>query len=206
MAVRPRTWILLALAGAAAAVGVLGFGCGERSTDRDLRDIEKAYYALRDAILQGDDEAFFALHSEEARKWAISIFPSIRAGYLAANASERERFEKTNHVTSREFLDGEPRTMVVRMMPWRSGWRDRRDMFRAARVKDVRIDRVNLPDGTAERLGVVVLEPPIPSGGGVPEEALPAVVFVRDRDGWRRRAFFTEEHAEQGGVGAGGRR
>jgi hypothetical protein len=203
MAVRGRTWLLLAAVGASIALGIVGFGCGERSTDQDLRDIEKSYYALRDAILQGDDEAFFAMHSEEARRWAVSIFPSIRAGYLAANAAERERFEKKNHVTAKEFLDADPRAMVVRMMPLKSGWRDRREMFRSARVKDVRIDRVPLPDGSMERQGIVVLEPPVPSGGGAPEEALPAVVFIREKDGWRRQAFFMEEH---GGVGSPGRR
>jgi hypothetical protein len=195
---------LVLLAGLVASGG----SCRKDSTEADLRDIEKAYYSLRDALLNGDDEAFFALHSAEARRWALDSFPGIRAGYVAADVSERQAFEKLYHVGSKEFLEAEPRAMVVKMMPWKSGWRERRGMFRAARVKDVRIDHLEVPDPaggggkTVQRRGIVVLEPADPAGRGTSDEALPSVVFVKEEGGWRRHAFFTETGP---GVGGGER-
>jgi hypothetical protein len=179
------------LAVAAAAVAVLLAGCDGDSVKEDTRDIEKAYYALRDALLQADDEAFFALHGSEARQWAIDSFPAIRAGYLAAGTPQREEFRRLYRVTDEEFLAGQPRDLVVRMMPWRSGWRERREMFRNARVKDVRIDYVPVEGGATERRGVVELEPR--EGTLPPGEPPPTVIFVKEKEGWRRRTFFTEE-------------
>jgi hypothetical protein len=186
----PRTvrTILAALLLAAAA------GCGGEEVDGDLRDIEASFEALRDAILQGDDEAFFSLHSRAAREAAVAEFPRIRAGYLAAPEEEREAFRRLYRVTAEEFLEGNPRDLVVRMMPWKSGWRDRREMYRRARVKDVRIDHVKRPDGTMERRGIVTLDvsASLAPGEVVPERYLPTVVLEKDPEGWRRRTFFME--------------
>jgi len=160
-------------------------GCGGDSTAQDTRDIEKAYYALRDALLQGDDEAFFAMHGAEAQAWALESFPAIRAGYLAGLPEERAAFQKLYRVTEAEFLGAEPRALVVRMMPWKSGWRERRDFFRGARVKDSGIDYIPLPGGGTERRGVVELQSPDGSETST-------VVFVKEKGGWRRRTFFLE--------------
>ena len=168
----------------AAALALLP-GCDGDSAGQDTRDIEQAYYALRDALLQGDDEAFFALHGTEARKWAIDSFPAIRAGYMAGLPEERQAFQRLYRVTEEEFLGAEPRALVVRMMPWKSGWRERRDFFRSARVKDAGIDYIPLPGGGTERRGVVELASP----GG---DATSTVVFVKEKEGWRRRSFFLE--------------
>ncbi len=168
----------------AAALALLP-GCDGDSTTRDTRDIEKAYYALRDALLQGDDESFFTLHGSDARRWALESFPAIRAGYLAGLPEERAAFQRLYRVTEEEFLRGEPRSLVVRMMPWKSGWREKREYFRSARVKDVCIDYIPLPGGGTERRGVVELESP--EGG-----AAGTVVFVKEKEGWLRRSFFLE--------------
>lgn len=176
------------------AAGALGLlcGCDGDATRQDTRDIEKAYYALRDALLQNDDEAFFAMHGSEARQWALDGFPRIRAGYLAGAPEEREAFRRLFHVTEEEFLQGNPRDLVVRMMPWRSGWRERREMFRGARVKDVSIDYLTLPGGGTVRRGIVELEPK-EGTGPPPGSPPPTVVFVKEKEGWRRHAFFVEE-------------
>jgi len=181
---------LLAVAVLAGAVGLLA-SCEGDTARQDTRDIEKTYYALRDALLQNDDEAFFAMHSAEARQWALDSFPVIRSGYLAGIPEEREAFRRLFHVTEEEFLQGEPRALVVKMMPWRSGLRERREMFRGARVKDVSIDYLPLPGGGTVRRGIVELEPKEGSGGpaGTPP---PTVVFVKEKDGWRRHTFFLE--------------
>jgi hypothetical protein len=172
-------------------LAVASRGCREDPTRRDLKDLEKAYYALRDAILQGDDEAFFQMHSAEARAWAVSEFPGLRATYVASGDEQRRAFEKTFHVGSKEFLESEPRVLVVKMMPWRSGWRDNREMLRSARVRDASFEYRTLPDGGTERLGIVSLEPADPSARGRPED-LPTVVLVKDPEGWRRQSFFLE--------------
>lgn len=185
-----RAWVVAAAAALAAA------GCPGDSTGKDLRDIEEAYHALRDSILQGADEAFFSMHCRAAREAAVAEFPVIRSRYLASPPEEREAFHALFRVTAEEFLGREPRALVVRMLPWKSGWRDRRELYRAARVKDVRIDRVAMPDGSTERRGVVLLDitgaPGLPAGADIPENYLPTVVFVKDPEGWRRRSFFME--------------
>ena len=160
----------------------------------EIREIEGAWRALRDAVLQGDDEAFFLLHSRRARDRAIEGFPAIRAKYLAAiDPEEREAFHRLYHVTAEEFLRGEPRDLVVRMLPWLSGLRDRAEILRVSRVKDVRIEPLTLPDGSVDRRGVVVLDITAaldPSEAGkVPPNFDPTVVFVREEDGWKRREF-----------------
>ncbi len=159
----------------------------------EVREIEKAWLALRDAILQGDDEAFFRMHCRRAREKALEEFPAIRSGYMAAPPEEREAFHRLFHVTGREFLEGEPRDLIVKMLPWRSGWGDRRDLFRVSRVKDVRIEPVTRPDGTRDRRGIVILDISTaldPSERPkIPPNFDPTVVFVRDEDGWRRREF-----------------
>lgn len=165
--------------------------CDGDSTVQDTRDIEKAYYALRDAVLQGDDEAFFAMHGTEAKRWALDAFPAIRASYLSGIPEEREAFRAIYHVTEAEFLESEPRAMVVKMMPLKSGWRERRDLFRSARVKDVAIDYIPLPGGGTERRGRVELE--LPEGAGaIAGTAIPTVIFIKEKEGWRRQAFFIE--------------
>jgi hypothetical protein len=178
--------VVAGLAGSALAL----HSCGGDTTRRDLREIENAYYSLRDAILQGDDEAFFRLHCREAREGAVANFPALRAEVLSLPPDRRAAFCAQYRVAEEEFLRGDPRALVVRMMPWKSGWRAGREAFRNARVRDVRIERVPIEGGGVERRGVVVLEPaPVP--GAPPPEAV-TVVFVRDEDGWRRKWFFTE--------------
>ena len=168
-------------------------GCPGDTTKQDTRDIEAAYFALRDALLQADDEAFFAMHGSEARQWALDRCPTVRAGYLARIPVEKEAFLRLYLLTEEEFLRGDPRALAVRMMPWMSGWRQGKDMFRTARVKDVRIDYVVLPGGATERRGVVELDPGDGQGSPVPGQPSPKVVFVKEQEGWRRRAFLTEE-------------
>jgi hypothetical protein len=79
-------------------------------------------------------------------------------------------------------------------MPWKSGWRARRDLYREATVKDVRIEMHPLPGGGMERRGIVLLDISAsvvtPDGGPIPDLFLPTVVLVKDPDGWRRRYFF----------------
>jgi hypothetical protein len=169
--------------------------CEGDTVERDLRDLEKAYHALRDAILQGDDEAFFRLHCRAARENALREFPAIRAKYAAAPPEEREAFHALFRVTGEEFLAGDPRDLVVKMLPWKSGWRERREVYRQARIKDVRIEFVDLPGGGKERRGVVVLEVEgmrDEHGNPIPEQYLPTIVFEKDEDGWGRRSFFME--------------
>jgi hypothetical protein len=173
-----------------AAVLALLPACNRDTTVQDTRDIGKAYYALRDALLNGDDEAFFALHGSEARKYVLDAFPAIRADYLSGSAEAKAAFRRQYRVTDEEFLAGEPRALVVKMMPWKSGWRDMTDLFRTARVKDVSIEYVPLPGGGTERRGIVELEPP---GGAEPGGApYPTIVFIKEEGAWRRRAFFVE--------------
>lgn len=193
MAGGPRTLLLEGAALLAAAAWILG-GCDGDSTGKDLREIEKSYYALRDAILQGDDEAFFAMHSRAARERALADFPGIRASYLSSIPEEKDAFHGLYRITAEEFLGGDPRALVVKMMPWKSGWKEGREMFRIARVKDVRIDHLPIPGGGTERRGILVLEVEAVGSDGrkIPEAALPSVVFVRDPEGWRRRSFFRE--------------
>ena len=190
------------VAGAAAAAALLLAGgtallgsCSPDPVAQDLRDIEDAYLRLRDAILQGDDRAFFEMHCRRARDVAIEEFPRIRARYVASPAEEREGFHRLYGVTPEEFLSGTPEALVARILPIRSGWRERREMFRTARVKDVRIDRVELPEGGTERRGVVLLEienAVDSEGRPLPDRFLPTVILVRDPEGWRRRSFFME--------------
>ncbi|MCK6481820.1 MAG: hypothetical protein L6R43_17255 [Planctomycetes bacterium] len=157
--------------------------------------MEAAWRALRDAIIQGDDEAFFELHSARTKAQALADFPLIRSRYMASPEEEREAFRALYRVTDAEFRNGEPRDLVVRMAPWRSGWRARMDLFRRAEVGDVRIAVVTLPDGTAVREGRVLLDitRAIAPGETVPEGFKPTVVFVRDPEGWRRRDLFPGE-------------
>ena len=109
--------------------------------------IEEAYGKLRDSILQGDDRAFFGMHCRAAREAALEEFPRIRARYVASPVEEREAFHALFGVTGEEFLSKTPEELVTKILPVRSGWRARAEMFRTARVKDVRIDRVDLPEG-----------------------------------------------------------
>jgi len=169
--------------------------CGGDPVAEDLRAIEKSFHALRDAILQGDDEAFFRMHSRAAQEAAILEFPRIRAQYAASPPEEREAFHSIFRVTGEEFLTGEPRDLVVKMMPWKSGWRERREVYRTARIKDVRIEYVDHPGGGKERRGVVTLEiegARDAEGKPIPDLFLPTVVFEKDEDGWKRRSFFME--------------
>lgn len=180
--------LLLALAACAPS-------CGGDPVAEDLREIERSYHALRDAILQGDDEAFFRMHCRASREAAVQEFPRIRAHYAASPPQEREAFHALFRVTAEEFLKGEPRDLVVRMMPWKSGWRDRREVYRTARVKDVRIEYVDLPGGGKERRGVVILDfegMRDARSSPVADLYLPTVVFEKDPEGWRRRSFFME--------------
>ena len=64
--------------------------CGEDEAVRDTREVTEAYYVFRDAILQGDDEAFFRIHGSEARQWVIENFPSVRAEYMTGNPEQKE--------------------------------------------------------------------------------------------------------------------
>ena len=190
------------VAGAAAGVLLLGLGAlgllGSCSTDpvaADLRAIEEAYGKLRDSILQGDDRAFFGMHCRAARDAALEEFPRIRARYVASPVEEREAFHALFGVTGEEFLSKTPEELVTKILPVRSGWRARAEMFRTARVKDVRIDRVDLPEGGTERRGVVTLEienAVDEQGRPIPDRFLPTVILVKDPDGWRRRSFFME--------------
>ena len=184
----PRLALLL-LAAAAASCD------GSDPVAEDIRALERAYHGLRDAVLQGDDEAFFRLHCREARDEAVKMFPAVRAEYQALPPERKAAFREQYRVDEEAFLSGSPRDLVVRMLPWKSGWRGRAEQLRTARVKDVRIEFVDLPGGGRERRGVVVLEfegEKDPSGAPVPESRLPTVVFRRDEDGWGRRSFFRE--------------
>ena len=167
-------------------------GCTGDSTEKDLLDIEKSFHALRDAILQGDDEVFFRMHSAASREHAVREFPLHRSRYLALPEEGKKAFLADVHMAEKEFLNGEPAVLAVKLLPWESGWRERREMFRAAKVKDVRIERVTLPGGVQERRGVVVLDISgfTASDTAIPESHLPTVVFVKDPEGWRRRSFF----------------
>ena len=193
----------LAAAGAAAvgtvvlALGALGLlgSCSVDPVAQDLRDIEAAYERLRDTILRGDDRAFFEMHCKAAQDAALEEFPKIRARYVASPVEEREAFHRLFGVTGDEFLSGTPLELVTKILPVRSGWRARAGMFRTARVKDVRIDRVDLPGGGTERRGVVTLEienAVDEQGKPVPDRFLPTVILVKDEGGWRRRSFFME--------------
>ena len=178
----------------AAGLCLAAAGCAGDSTEKELREIEESYRALRDAILQGDDEAFFRMHSAASREHAVRDFPIHRSRYLALPDEGKKSFLADARMTAEEFLGGDPQVLAVRLLPWESGWRERREMFRAAKVKDVRIERVTLPGGVLERRGVVVLDISgyTSPGTAVPESHLPTVVFVKDPEGWRRRSFFME--------------
>jgi hypothetical protein len=176
-------------------LAALAAACDGDPVAEDLRGIEKSYHGLRDAILQGDDEAFFMLHSRAAREAALLEFPRIRSRFAASPPQEREAFQATYRITGEEFLSGEPRALVVRMMPWKSGWRERVDLYRTARVKDVRIEYVDLPGGGREKRGVVILDfegARDAEGRPIADRFLPTVVFEKDPEGWRRRSFFME--------------
>jgi hypothetical protein len=183
----------LLLAGAAAATR----GCGRDATGGELKELEKAYYALRDAVLQGDDEAFFRMHSAEARAWALGEFPAVRATYVASGPEDRKAFERTFRVGAKEFLEAEPRAMVVKMMPWRSGWRENVEFFRSAKVRDLSFHYEKEPGGGTLRKGIVELEAGDsgarnPTGGGLAGGIQPTVVLVKDPDGWKRESFYLE--------------
>jgi hypothetical protein len=193
-------WPLLAVAAlglvAAVAVGLLRMRGSDPAVD-DVRAAEATYFALRDAILQDDDEAFFALHSRRAREHSLRWFPGIRAMYIASPAEERAGFHARFHVTEKEFLEGRPEDLVPRMLPWASGWRGRKELFRRAKVRDVRIDTITPPDGgSPERTAMVVLEVPpdllLTPDQTIPDLFHPTILLVKDPDGWRRRSFFPE--------------
>jgi hypothetical protein len=163
----------------------------------EVRSAEAAYLALRDAILQEDDAGFFRLHSREAREAALRRFPAIRAEYVASPAEERAAFQQQFGVTEQEFLTGRPEDLVARMLPWKSGWRQRRELFRRARIRDTRIGWVEPESkGPPERTAVIQLEVPeelkASEGQEIPDLYLPTVVLVKDPEGWRRRSFFAE--------------
>jgi hypothetical protein len=100
------------------ALALLLAACGPKDTTvQDVRDIRKSYYEFRDALLQGDDRAFFSLHCAEARRWAVDNFPSVRAEFLTGGAEGRAAFLRQYRVTEEEFLKGDPRDLVARMMP-----------------------------------------------------------------------------------------
>lgn len=164
------------------------------TTEEEIASVEQAWRDIRDAIIQGDDEAFFEMHSRRAREDALEEFPLIRSRYLASDEAEREAFCRLYRVTDQEFRTADPRELVLRMVPWKSGWKERIQLFRRAVVKDVQFTVVRMPDGTEEREARVLLDI---SGALAPgemekvgEEYLPAVVFVKDPEGWRRRALF----------------
>ena len=125
--------LLLAVAGGAV------FLLRPATPGEETRALESAFHRLRDAILQGDDEAFFRMHSRAAREDAIRTLPVIRSQYLGSPPQEREAFHELYQVTAEEFLSGEPRELMVRILPWMSGWRERREVFRVSRVRDVRV-------------------------------------------------------------------
>lgn len=164
------------------------------ATEDDIDAVERAFLDLRDALVQGDDEAFFRMHSRAAREAAVEEFPLIRSQYLASPPEEREAFHALYHVTASEFLGGSPRDLVVKMLPWKCGWRERREYYRRARVKDVRFETVEVPGKGPERRGVLLLDISDALAPGeaarIPENFLPTVVFVKDPEGWRRRVFF----------------
>jgi hypothetical protein len=170
-------------------------GCRRDAAAQDVHEIEKAFYGLRDAVLQGDDEAFFRLHSRAARERAVAEFPLFRSSYAASPPEARKAFQQRFRVTDEEFLKGDPRDLTVRLLPWRSGWRERMETLRITRVKDVRLDTVELPGGGTERVGKVFLdvtrEPGSPATAALPND-IPPVVFVKDPEGWRRKSFFAE--------------
>jgi hypothetical protein len=180
---------------------VLGFaafgGCSEKRPDpvEDLEAVEQVYRGLRDAILHEDDEAFFLLHSRSARETAVAEFPQIRARFLASSKEEQVEFLETYRVTREEFLGNDARSLVIRLLPWRSGWRERRELFRTVSVKDVRIEHIAARgEEPASVQAVLYLDIPkemLPDPSRPLETRfLPTVIFVRDEDGWRRRAFF----------------
>jgi len=190
----PPAHLALVLLGLLAAPA--GGGCGrEPATSREIREVEKAWQDLRDAIVRGDDEAFFLMHCRRAREGAVAEFPLIRSRYLASPEGEREAFRALYHVTDEEFRNAEPRELVVKMVPWKSGWRERAPYYRQALVKDVRFLLATRPDGTTEREAQVILDISAAIApedrARIPENYMPAVVLVKDPEGWRRRAFFT---------------
>lgn len=196
---RGRTGVAAAVLGALllAAAAAATRGCGRDATGGELKDLEQAYYALRDSILQGDDEAFFRMHSAEAREWALGEFPTVRATYVASGPEDRRAFERAFRVDSKEFLEAEPRAMVVKMMPWRSGWRENLEFFRSAKVRDLSFHYEKLPGGGTLRKGIVELEAGDSeagkaTGGGLTGGILPTVVLVKDPDGWKRESFYLE--------------
>ncbi len=195
-----RTWlgaslvVFLVAAVAIAAWAVGRFPRGEDGAATETRDLEAAFERLRAAIRDGDDEEFFRMHSSRAREEALADFPLVRARYLGAPEEERRAFRERFHVQEKEFLEGAPRDLVVRILPWRTGWRERADLYAASRVKEVRLEEVALPAGGSERRGVVILDLPeelkAAAEAVVEDRFLPTVVFVRDPEGWRRRSFF----------------
>ncbi len=176
--------------------GLLGCGPEAAPVVDETRAVEQAWVSLRESVLQSDDEAFFLMHSRRAREEAVEAFPAIRAQYLGSPGEEKAAFRKLFHVTEDEFLHGDPRDLVAKMMPWKSGFRARREMFRLSKVKDVRINAVRTSDGTEGHEGVVILDISAsldPSEAErLPERYLPRVVFVKDEEGWRRKAFLSE--------------
>ncbi|MHC4922954.1 MAG: hypothetical protein ACYTG4_02610 [Planctomycetota bacterium] len=178
-------------------------GCApEAKVVDETRAVEQAWVSLRESVLQSDDEAFFLMHSRRAREEAVEVFPAIRARYLGSPRDEKVAFRTLFRVSEDEFLHGDPRDLVVKMMPWKSGFRARREMFRLSKVKDVRINAVQAPDGTESHEGVVILDISASldpeEAKRLPERYLPRVVFVKDEDGWRRKAFLSETAATKG--------
>ncbi len=164
------------------------------TTEEEIASVQKAWRDIRDAIIQGDDEAFFNMHSRRAREDALGEFPLIRSRYLASDEAERAAFCKLYNVTDEEFRSEDPRALVLRMVPWKSGWKERIHLFRRAVVRDVQFTVARRPDGIEEKEARVLLDI---SGALAPgemekvgEEFLPAVVFVKDPEGWRRRSLF----------------
>jgi hypothetical protein len=176
---------------------VLVPGCGGGDpAAQELKDIESAFGELREAVLRDDDERFFSMHCREAREAALRDFPAVRSGFLALPAEERRAVEQELHLSGGELATGEPRALVVKMLPWKSGWKGRKEVYRRSRVKQVRIEMAPVPGGGEERRGVVTLDITAaldPSNAQpIPENYLPTVIFVKDPEGWRRRTFFVE--------------
>lgn len=175
--------------------GALG-GCdgGKVDAGDDVAAVEEAYRGLRDAILQDDDDAFFRLHSRAAREEAVAGFPQVRSRYLASSEEERDAFRALYGVTEKEFLTGKPEELVTRIMPWKSGWRARKELFRICTVKNVVLEGPAEGAQGGERRGVLYLDLP-PSvledpATDIDDRFLPTVVFVKDPEGWRRKSFF----------------
>ena len=192
--------VLISIAALAVLAGFLAAGwhylgpASGRGGVTDRRALEEAYGRLRDAILEGDDAAFFRMHSRQAREAAIRDFPLVRARYVSSPVPGREAFRREYGLTEAEILEGNPEDLVHRIMPFQSGWKVRAEMYRAARVHSVDVRREPVQGGGEEEVGVVQLDVSaslsLTPGENIPPEYLPTVIFIRDTDGWKRRWFF----------------